>query len=195
MPKENNKLSPKQKLFVDKYVAYGFNGHKAAVDAGYSEKTADVQASKMLRIPKIKKYLAKRIKYVITNTDELSIQLIEKLKTIAFSNIKDIAFWNDGCVDFYDSDKLDDSETFAISEISGKTYYDAEGTPVNSNVKVKMVDKLKAIDMLARFVELYEVNKDEDEEKDNLTESEKLSKQERTEKLLDIQKRLKDLKK
>lgn len=195
MPKENNKLSPKQKLFVDKYVAYGFNGHRAAVDAGYSEKTADVQASKMLRIPKIKNYLAERIKYVITNTDELSIQLIEKLKIIAFSDIRDIMAWGaEGDVSLIPSEMLSKETTYTISEVSTKPYLDKDGVAQAYAFKVKQVDKLKALEMLSRFVELYEVNKDKDSEEE-LTASERLSKQQRTEKLLEIQNKLKDIKK
>lgn len=193
--KDNDKLSPKQKLFIDKYVAYGFNGHRAAVDAGYSEKTADVQASKMLRIPKIKNYLAERIKYVITNTDELSVQLIEKLKTIAFSDIRDVLTWeDDGSMSLIPSEFLSKDVTYTVSEVSSKPYLDKHGYPQAYAFKVKQVDKLKALEMLSKFVELYEVNKDKDSEEE-ATPAEKLSKKERTEKLLEIQKRLKYIKK
>ena len=40
-------------------MANGFNGKSAAITAGYSKHTAEVQASKMLRIPKLAKALDK----------------------------------------------------------------------------------------------------------------------------------------
>jgi phage terminase small subunit len=46
-------LSNKQAAFVREYVK-DFNGKRAAIAAGYSAKTADVQACKMLIIPKIR---------------------------------------------------------------------------------------------------------------------------------------------
>ncbi len=55
----SDKLSPKQSRFIKEYMANGFNGKVAAITAGYSKHTAEVQASKMLRIPKLAKALEK----------------------------------------------------------------------------------------------------------------------------------------
>ena len=40
-------LNPKQQRFVDEYLI-DLNGKQAAIRAGYSEKTAEVQASRLL---------------------------------------------------------------------------------------------------------------------------------------------------
>lgn len=186
---KNNKLNTRQKLFVEHYVANGFNGTQAAISAGYAPKNADITASKLLTMPKVQTYLSKRIKQVLGSTDTLSVQLISKLKDIAFSNLSDVAEWNkeDGLV-LKDSNILDEPSSYSISEISSKYNKDSE----SYDFKIKQVDKTKAIDMLAKFVALYEQGKPEDEKE---TESIKLTKQERTNKLLEYQEKLKSLKK
>ena len=53
-------LTPKQQRFVDEYVV-DLNATQAAIRAGYSKKTADQQASRLLTNVKVKAELAKRI--------------------------------------------------------------------------------------------------------------------------------------
>ena len=190
---KNNKLNTRQKLFVEHYVANGFNGTQAAISAGYAPKNAAITASKLLSMAKVQEYLSKRIKKVLSNTDQLSVQLISKLKDIAFSNVSDIMSWStEGGADLISSDDLTDSQSYAISEISSTPCATKEGDIYGYAVKVKQADKLKALEMLAKFVKLYEDNKPEDEEE---TEVVKLTKQERTNKLLEYQEKLKSLKK
>lgn len=45
---ENKPLTAKQEAFARNYVANGFNGTQAAISAGYSEDTANEQASRLL---------------------------------------------------------------------------------------------------------------------------------------------------
>lgn len=48
----SGKLTTQQELFCQEYII-DYNGTRAAIRAGYSEKTADVQASKLLRNVKV----------------------------------------------------------------------------------------------------------------------------------------------
>jgi phage terminase small subunit len=50
-------LTNQQKLFCKAYIENGNNGTDAAISAGYSEKNAASQASKLTRSPKIIQYL------------------------------------------------------------------------------------------------------------------------------------------
>lgn len=52
-------LNPKQSLFVDEYLK-DLNATQAAIRAGYSKKTADQQASRLLTNVKVREYLAQR---------------------------------------------------------------------------------------------------------------------------------------
>jgi len=48
MTDKSKKLTPKQAKFVECYLANGFNGTQACIEAGYSEKTADVISTQNL---------------------------------------------------------------------------------------------------------------------------------------------------
>jgi len=54
-------LNEKQKRFTEEYIV-DLNGKQAAIRAGYSEKTAENQASRLLRKDKVKEYLAELTK-------------------------------------------------------------------------------------------------------------------------------------
>ena len=49
-------LKPREKSFVQAYLALRMNGTQAAIEAGYSEKTATSQASRLLRKPEVRAY-------------------------------------------------------------------------------------------------------------------------------------------
>lgn len=49
MTDKSKKLTPKQAKFVECYLANGMNGTQACIEAGYSEKTAEVISTQNLR--------------------------------------------------------------------------------------------------------------------------------------------------
>jgi len=51
----------KRALFVKLYIANGFNAKRAAIDAGYSEKTATSQGSRLLTFVDVKEALRSRL--------------------------------------------------------------------------------------------------------------------------------------
>ncbi len=76
-----NKLTDKQKRFVDEYVI-DFNGTQAAIRAGYSKHTAKEQASQHLTKPHIQEAVQKKTKK-IEEKSELSVQwVLDNLKEI-----------------------------------------------------------------------------------------------------------------
>lgn len=68
------KLNKKERIFADEYVKTT-NGTQSAITAGYSEKTASVTGSKMLRKPKVRQYIDaimdERSKDTIATADEV----------------------------------------------------------------------------------------------------------------------------
>lgn len=68
------KLTKKERIFADEYVKTT-NGTQSAITAGYSEKTASVTGSKMLRKPKVRQYIdaimSERSKDTIATADEV----------------------------------------------------------------------------------------------------------------------------
>ncbi len=58
---KRDELTFQQRKFVNEYLRHG-NGRNAAISAGYSEKSADSQASQLLKLPKIKKAIESKEK-------------------------------------------------------------------------------------------------------------------------------------
>lgn len=50
-------ITPKQQAFIQHYVSNGGNGTKAAISAGYSQRSAAVTACELLKLPKVQKRL------------------------------------------------------------------------------------------------------------------------------------------
>lgn len=73
MAKKEPELNERQKRFVAEYIKNGGNGTEAAISAGYSPKSAAVQASRMLSDDKVlayKRALARQVYYNLGLTDE-----------------------------------------------------------------------------------------------------------------------------
>lgn len=67
-------LTKKQQRFVEEYCV-DFNATQAAIRAGYSEKTADVQGCRMLRNVKVLTSVERRIKKLTMSADEALLRL------------------------------------------------------------------------------------------------------------------------
>lgn len=94
--KEQLKLTGKQKLFADYYIGEAnLNATRAAIMAGYSEKTARSIGHENLTKPDISEYIEKRLdEYAMTSKEVLA-----GLTTEAKGSIKDV-FEKDGSFDF-----------------------------------------------------------------------------------------------
>lgn len=79
MPQE---LTQKQQRFVDEYLI-DLNGKQAAIRAGYSEKTAEVQASRLLSNVKVAAAVAKAKEKVAERLEISQDWVLTNLKTVA----------------------------------------------------------------------------------------------------------------
>jgi len=112
-------ITKRQKSFADEYLK-DYNGKQAAIRAGYSEKTAENQASRMLRLVKVAEYLGKR---QIEKEKKIGITIeaiIDELKEVGFGIV--------------DGDKL------------------------------KMNDKIKALELLGKHLGMFSESKDKETE-------------------------------
>jgi phage terminase small subunit len=66
-------LNPKQLVFIQEYLRCG-NGTQAAIAAGYSEKTAHVQGSRMLTNVKVQEYLNKNEQNINRDLREMFVE-------------------------------------------------------------------------------------------------------------------------
>ena len=150
------KLSVQWEQFCREYLL-DFNGEKAAIRAGFSAKSARFRASKLLANDNIRQRLGE---LTAAKYEELDISLTRITHELA-------------CIAFFDPAGLydEDGHLLPINQIpehirravqGSKSYrrqvgFDKQGEPVYENtVDLKLSNKLKALDMLARYTGLYE---------------------------------------
>ena len=71
-------LSNKQQAFVEAYLANGFNATKAALEAGYSEKTTRSQGSRLLTNVDVLAQIETRMKALAMSADEAMMRLSQQ---------------------------------------------------------------------------------------------------------------------
>lgn len=144
---ELDNLTEKQRIFCIYYIKY-FNATKAyqkAYRCAYS--TAMVEGHRHLRNPKINAEID-RMKEEQTNELKLDVRdVLQKYIDIAFADIGDyVERGDDGF--FVKVKPLDQMDTSIISELSN----------TENGIKLKLADKMRALDMLAKYTDLLSDN-------------------------------------
>lgn len=141
-------LNPKQQLFVDHYLT-SLNAKQAAIKAGYSERSAEVQGSVLLSNPKVKskidEAMAKRSKKLQITAE----RVLRELAIIAFSDMGKFADWSGNTIKLKNSEALRPGLSRVIQEVSERS------SQLGSSVKIKLYDKLKALELLGDHLGLY----------------------------------------
>lgn len=79
-------LTPKQKLFAEEYCK-DRNGKQAAIRAGYAERSAEMQASRLLRNDKVSDYVQQSIKVASEANQVTAESVIKELSRGAFAEL------------------------------------------------------------------------------------------------------------
>lgn len=143
-----NELTDKQKAFCREYLK-DFNGTQAAIRAGYSEDTAKEIASQnftKLNVQDHIQFLADKMNKKTDNTIE---RIILELQLIAFGSLRDVAEWDAGGMSIKNSKDLMDGKDRLVSEVNETR------TEKSTNTKIKMHDKLKALELLGRYHKMF----------------------------------------
>jgi phage terminase small subunit len=152
---EDNELSdltPKQQKFIDEYLV-DLNATQAAIRAGYSEKTAAAIAGENLSKPMIREGIQKAFEDRANRTKTTQDRVVLELARIAFASIGTMATWSGDNIVLVDSETLSDDDKAAIQEIT-KTE-----TPNGPNLKIKLADKLNALEKLGRHLGMFQGKK------------------------------------
>ncbi len=150
-PQAIDKLTPKQKFFLNYYIQNGFNGALAyrAMNPNCKLSTAKVNASKLLANVDLQTAIAEICGNILKEGIAiLELRIRHELESIAFSDIRNISDFGPKGVELYDSKNVD---TRAVKSI--KCLRDPKTG--NWMVEVKMHDKLKALNMLAKILGMY----------------------------------------
>jgi phage terminase small subunit len=141
-------LSDAQEAFCQHYRVH-FNATEAAKAAGYSARTAAAQASRLLRNVKVRARLAQ---LALATSERLELEaenVLREAMLVAFADIGNFVTWGEAGVTLVDVGDLPPGASRCVAEVS-ETVTRHGGTK-----RIKMHDKLAALDMLFRHLALY----------------------------------------
>lgn len=131
----------RKELFAHYYIACGCSGKRAAVKAGYSKKSAASKAAQLLKDPDVQAIIDTHKEEVIAKCTIQRDAVIEQLKVVAFSNLRDYMAMNrNGSLRYKIKEEIRGPEATAVkairSNVKGET------------VSIELHDKLEAISIL-----------------------------------------------
>ncbi|WP_375274489.1 terminase small subunit [Methylorubrum thiocyanatum] len=157
-------LTDKQARFVREYLV-DLNAKQAAIRAGYSPRSAEVEGSRLLRHPKVSAAIARERREVSKRTGITPESVVSELAKLGFSDIRKAITWRsnvtetgeedeDGVpatrvtneVTLRNSDDIDDATAAAITEISQTK---------DGALKVKLADKRAALVDIGRHLGMF----------------------------------------
>lgn len=152
-----DELTPKIKRFCEEYIK-DLNGTQAAIRAGYSSKTANEQAARLLAKVNVQNYIAE-LKQSLSNKNEgLAQQVIDELKKLGFANIQDYINPENEIKDLstIDRDKAAAVESIkkTVTEFSGG----GESSGKKTSIQFKLYDKISALEKLGRHLGIFELD-------------------------------------
>jgi phage terminase small subunit len=138
-------LTPKQALFCDEYFK-DFNATKAALRAGYSPATA--LSGNLMLLPKIKYHLQQRGAEAAEKAQVTHQMLLAELKTVGFARMSHF-FGADG----KPKDMNEVNEDTKAALLNYTVTEDKNGT---TTIKIRMNNKLSALDKIAKHLKFYD---------------------------------------
>ena len=138
----------KQDTFVEEYLV-DLNATQAAIRAGYSVKTANEQASRLLANVKIQTKIAKAMAERSKRTGVNQDRVILELARIAFANARDIINPEDGSIR---ADATED-DLACIQSVKVKTMNGDKG--YSEEREVRLHNKMEALEKLGRHLGMW----------------------------------------
>lgn len=151
------KLTPKQMRFVDEWLI-DFNGKQAAIRAGYSARTAEATAARLLRNVKVQAEISRRQKDLQRRTEVTQERVIMELARVAFADATDYVQVETRTVEKDDGTEVS-YQTVTLTEtaeLSADQRAAIAGIKQGATgIEIKLCDKLKALELLGRHIGMF----------------------------------------
>lgn len=144
-------LTDKQQRFVEEYMV-DLNATQAAIRAGYSQNTAHSIGAENLIKPEIQEAIQKRKQELSDQTGITAERVLKEYAKIAFSDIRELYTPDNN---LYDIRQLDDETAGAVMSVEVDVM-NVQGMPIGETKKVKLYDKLRALEALGKHIGLFE---------------------------------------
>jgi len=157
MAKKKNKseqiLTPKAEKFCNEYLI-DLNGTQAAIRAGYSKKTAQQMASRLLLNVVVQKRISELQKRLQVKTGITAEKVIAEFAKIAFANIQDYISEDNEIVDLSGIDK---DKAAAVDSIQVDIRHDGgQSKGYTEKIRLKLHSKVSALENLGKHLGIYE---------------------------------------
>lgn len=143
-------LNPKQLQFVAEYMKDS-NGKQSAIRAGYSAKTAEVTASKLLRHGKVRAELDRRMQRMANRLEISAERVLQERARLAFFDVRKLLDSTGRPKAMHD---LDDDTAAAIAGLDVANIGNND-VGVGEVLKIKMADKNASLTALEKHLGLY----------------------------------------
>jgi len=147
------KLSPKQALFVREYLV-DLNGKQAAIRAGYSAKTAEFTASRMLSSGKVQEAVQKAMNKRAEKIDITAERVLAEIAKLGFANMEDYVDPEENGAAKVNLGKINRDQWAAVQEIRTEELGRGEGSVV-IKTSFKLADKKGSLELLGRHLKLF----------------------------------------
>ncbi len=146
--KAEAKLTPKQERFCQEYILLIGNATQAAINAGYSKRSAMEMGYENLRKPQILKRLDELGRSFLRKLEISKDRLITELGYQALYDIRDAFEGNGAFMVMRDLKDLPESVTRAMRSIK------IENTMAGQKITVTFADKIRAAEVIAKIIGL-----------------------------------------
>jgi phage terminase small subunit len=162
-------MTPKQERFVAEYLANGLNATQAAVAAGYSERTAQQQGSRLLLNTDVAFAVSGKTTQLMNKLEITAKMVLQEMGKLAFFD--PIHLYNtDGSVK--QIHEIDARHRVSIAGFDVCELFEGTGDQKHAYgllKKVKLVDKTRNLEMLGRYFKMFSDGKEEDLEVERIT--------------------------
>ncbi len=146
-PAKTGELNAKQLRFVDEYLI-DLNGKQAAIRAGYSAKTAEVQASRLLSLAKVSMAVEVKRKELAHDLGITRERVLKEIAAIAFADVRKL-YRADGSM--LKPHEWPDDVAASVAGLDTNELR-ADGAAIGFTQKVKGWDKSKALENLLKHL-------------------------------------------
>src|SRR5580704_8324243 len=154
--KPREQLDPRERRFVELFVETS-NATRSALAAGYGRnyQNAGVYANRLLKKARIRDAVDRRNAEIMAKLDFTPSRIIAEIAKVAGVNTADFVSIDDDGKPHLDLTGVKRAQMAAVASV------DSETTEFGVKARVKMHDKLKALDMLAKMARLYPAERTE----------------------------------
>jgi phage terminase small subunit len=149
-------MNDKQIRFCEEYLI-DFNATQAAIRAGYSRKTANEQASRLLANVNVSTHLSAMMQETSNKLGITREKVLQEIGRLAFADIRKLYNIDGALKSIHD---LDDDAAAILAgvetyEEKAKFNEGEENITLGQTKKVKVYDKTKSLEMLAKHFKIY----------------------------------------